>query len=74
MRGSLLFFKFIIICNFILGYCFCLSKASVAQPCIKFEEIYYDFGEISKNDLLTHIFKFENIGNNVLTVEKIKSA
>lgn len=70
--------KFVIIIIFLVGYSFYFSKASFAQSCITFKEIYYDFGEIDfgeiiKNGLLTHIFEFENTGSSILTIEKIES-
>jgi len=65
--------KFFIIFIFLLGYCSLVKSASFAQPSIHFYEIYYDFGEIKKDDFLTHIFEFENTGSDILTIEKIRS-
>ena len=41
-------------------------------PSIYFPEDSWDFGEISPDELPTHIFKFENIGDEVLIIEEIK--
>lgn len=41
-------------------------------PSIYFPEDSWDFGEITPDELPTHIFKFENIGNEVLIIKGIK--
>lgn len=41
-------------------------------PSIYFPEDSWDFGEITPDELPTHIFKFENIGNELLTIKGIK--
>ncbi|RXG64145.1 tetratricopeptide repeat protein [Candidatus Atribacteria bacterium 1244-E10-H5-B2] len=41
-------------------------------PSIYFPEDFWDFGEITPDELPTHIFKFENIGNEVLIIKGIK--
>ena len=72
MKKKLLFLKFLIIFNFLLGHCFYLSAISFAQPSIRFKEIYYDFGEVKEDKLLTHVFEFENTGSEMLTISKVK--
>ena len=41
-------------------------------PSIYFPEDSWDFGEITPDELPTHIFKFENVGNEVLIVKGTK--
>lgn len=41
-------------------------------PSIYFPEDSWDFGEITPDELPIHIFKFENIGNELLTIKGIK--
>lgn len=41
-------------------------------PSIYFLEDSWDFGEITPDELPTHIFKFKNIGNGVLIIKGIK--
>ena len=41
-------------------------------PSIDFPEDYWDFGEITPNELPTHIFKFRNIGDEVLIIKGTK--
>jgi hypothetical protein len=41
-------------------------------PSIYFPEYSWDFGEITPDELPTHIFKFENIGDEVLIIKGIK--
>lgn len=68
--------KFIIIFNFliVLIYCCWFSEVSFAQSRIIFNEIYYDFGKLKTDNLVTHIFEFKNSGNDILTVTEIKSS
>jgi len=41
-------------------------------PSIYFSEDSWDFGEITPDELPTHIFKFENMGDEVLIIKGIK--
>ena len=41
-------------------------------PSIYFPEDSWDFGEITPDELPTHIFKFKNMGNEVLIIKGIK--
>jgi len=41
-------------------------------PSIYFPEDYWDFGEIVPDELPTHIFKFKNIGDEVLIIKEAK--
>lgn len=39
-------------------------------PKIEFDELAYDFGEITEGDIVKHNFTFTNIGKNKLSIEK----
>ena len=41
-------------------------------PSIYFPEDYWDFGEITPDELPTHIFKFKNIGDEILIIKGTK--
>ena len=41
-------------------------------PSIYFPEDSWDFGEITPDELPTHIFKFKNIGDEVLIIKEVK--
>ncbi len=41
-------------------------------PSIYFSENFWDFGEITPNELPTHIFKYKNIGDEVLIIKGIR--
>ena len=43
-----------------------------SDPTIYFSEDSWDFGEITPDELPTHIFKFKNIGNEVLIIKGTK--
>jgi len=43
-----------------------------SSPSIYFPEDSWDFGEITPDKLPTHIFKFKNIGDEVLIIKRTK--
>ena len=45
---------------------------AISGPAIYFPEDSWDFGEITPDELPTHIFKFENIGDEVLIIKGTK--
>lgn len=48
--------------------------AQDAVPDIEFEEVIYDFGEVYEGEVLTHIFKFKNVGKAELNIEKVATS
>jgi len=48
-----------------------IAEAS-SGPVINFPEESWDFGEITPDELPTHIFKFENSGDEVLIIKEVK--
>jgi hypothetical protein len=52
-----------------------LSGTTVhSQPKIEFDEISYDWGEASEGDTIIHAFRFKNIGDAILKVDRVKSS
>ncbi len=47
---------------------------SYAQPRIEFEHTVHDFGEITQGENVTHTYRFQNVGDVVLNVEKVKTS
>ncbi|MCF6148124.1 MAG: DUF1573 domain-containing protein [Candidatus Kuenenia sp.] len=45
-----------------------------AIPNIKFDEYKYNFGKIYSGEKVTHKFKFKNLGNGELIIDKVKSS
>jgi len=43
-----------------------------SSPSIHFQEESWDFGDIAPDELPTHIFEFENRGDEILTIKDIK--
>ena len=43
------------------------------HPRIQFEETVFDWGEVYQQAKVTHIFKFKNVGQVDLNVNKVKS-
>ena len=49
-------------------------NASSQHPAIFFENPDFNFGQIYKGQRVEHIFKFENSGNDVLEINKVKTS
>ena len=43
-------------------------------PKIEFAEQSYDFGEITQDSIVHHVFKFTNTGNDTLKIHRVKSS
>jgi len=41
---------------------------------IVFEEESYDFGEVSNDTVLTHVFEFENSGTDTLFIRSVRGS
>jgi len=41
---------------------------------IKFEKESYDFGELEDGDIVDHVFKFSNVGDEVLIIHRTKGS
>lgn len=57
------------------------DSATVAQstdqsgtPDIEFTALEYDFGEVDQGDTVEHIFKFKNLGDADLVIDRVKSS
>ena len=49
------------------------SEPGLPQPDIQFEEKIYNFGRVDEGSKVTHIYKFKNVGQGDLHIEKIRS-
>lgn len=47
------------------------SVASGDGPQFSFEEMEYDFGDITQGDVVEHVFKFKNTGNSALIINNV---
>ena len=61
--------------NLFFGLCFMiLSTISCdGKSGIIFDKIEHDFGKIRKDAIVKHTFNFENRGNSILIIERIKA-
>ena len=48
------------------------EEAVVPGPAITFEELVYDFGDITQGDVVEHIFKFDNTGDAPLIITDVQ--
>ena len=52
------------------------TAVSAAEPApdIQFDELEHDFGKINQNEKHTHVFKFRNVGDATLKIEKVTAS
>jgi tetratricopeptide (TPR) repeat protein len=63
---------FIFIAQSIPMYSATVITLANSSPSIYFPEDSWDFGEITPDELPTHVFKFKNIGDEVLIIKEIE--
>jgi tetratricopeptide (TPR) repeat protein len=63
---------FILMAQILPSHATTVIALASSGPSIYFPEDSWDFGEITPDELPTHIFKFENIGNEVLIIKGTK--
>ena len=50
------------------------NKTPTSDASIVFEEEKYDFGEVSNDTLLAHVFKFKNTGTDTLFIKGVRGS
>jgi hypothetical protein len=58
----------------IQGTLFAQNTTPTSDASIVFEEEKYDFGEVSNDTLLSHVFKFENTGTDTLFIKGVRGS
>ena len=58
-----------------ISFCIlCISYTGArAAPNIKFEQTSFDFGKVIQGQTVTHIFEFQNIGDETLTIKNVRA-
>ncbi len=46
----------------------------MSGPQIEFEETEFDFGEIREGEKVTHIYRFENVGQDTLVIKEVRTS
>jgi hypothetical protein len=69
MKKAILFFASFLI----LGSAIAQSTENTDGPEITFEVENHDFGDITQGDVVEHVFKFENTGNEPLIISNVKT-
>lgn len=64
--------KYMTLVKAVVAGVLCLTAQLSAAPKIKFEQTMYDFGKTSQVDTVTGVFKFKNVGDEVLKLEQPK--
>jgi len=63
---------FILISQILPAHNTMIISLAISGPTIDFKEDYWDFGEITPDELPAHIFEFRNIGDEVLIIKEAK--
>jgi hypothetical protein len=50
------------------------NSAPTSDAILVFEEEKFDFGEVSNDTVLTHIFKFQNTGTDTLFIKGVRGS
>ncbi len=60
----------------VLVFCFCLGNfaSGEAGAKVKFIEDSFDFGKIKQGEVLTHVFVFQNVGDETLKIKRVQSS
>ncbi len=73
MCKSIQNFKRLMVQLLFIGLVLTLNQVSWAEPKVKFNETGFDFGKVCQSKSQTHIFEFQNIGNETLIIKDIKA-
>ena len=63
-------FVFILLQSTLFGQ----NSENISNATIVFEEETYDFGEVSNDTVLTHVFEFENSGTDTLFIRSVRGS
>ncbi len=50
------------------------AETDQSGPKITFAEPAHDFGDITQGDVVTHVFKYENTGNEALVISNVRTS
>lgn len=50
------------------------ATTAVAAPSMQVENPKYDFGEVYQGELVPHVYKFTNVGDEVLKIDRVQSS
>lgn len=64
------FLGYIVVCIICTNFGF-VQAQNVKSPRIEFDVVEYDFGEVMQGVKATYYFRFRNIGDDTLVIEKI---
>ena len=74
MTGMKIVFQLFVFISLILFIQVCQDVPREQGARLVFEEENYDFGEIEQGVVLTHVFNFENIGEDTLKISRVLSS
>ena len=74
MTGMKIVFQLFVFISLILIIQVCQNLPREPGARLVFEEEKYDFGKVEQGVVLTHIFDFENIGEDTLKISRVRSS
>ncbi len=64
---------FVLAAFFVASFAFAQTAEKQDGAAITFAESSHDFGDITQGDVVEHVFKFENTGNEPLILSNVKT-
>jgi hypothetical protein len=65
---------FVVVFILLQGILVAQNTVPISDALLVFEEENYDFGEVSNDTVLTHIFKFQNTGTDTLFIKGVRGS
>jgi hypothetical protein len=57
---------------FFFESCYLRCQESSEGPHMVLEEDVFDFGKVDQGEVLTHVFRFDNCGNDTLRIKRVR--
>ena len=57
----------------VAAFLFLSGTIAFGQPRIKFAETVHDFGLVKEGESVTHVFRFQNLGDEPLNIPRVKT-
>ena len=64
----------IVFCFAVLGYAQAPGIAEPEGAKMQFEKTSHDFGELADGTIVDYVFKFTNVGDEVLRIKRVKGS
>lgn len=67
-------YALVVFCFAVLGYAQAPRIAEQKGAKMEFEKASHDFGELEDGTIVDYVFKFTNVGNEVIRIKRVKGS